>query len=61
MSYKPQEETLYNLNEAAERLRMTWAWVDKKVREKKIASVTMGKNRFINSTEIARVMKEGVN
>ena len=52
--------TLYTIEGAADLIGMSKAWVDRMVREGKIAAVRMGNNRKISSLEIERIKKEGV-
>lgn len=51
---------LYTIEGAADLIGMSKAWVDRMVREGKIAAVRMGNNRKISSLEIERIKKEGV-
>ena len=51
---------LYTLAEAAKQLMVSYSWLDRKIREKKINIIWLGGTRRITAQEISRILREGV-
>ncbi len=55
-----EKKQLYTLQEIGEKLGVSYAWLDKKIRQEKINTVWLGGSRRISSDELERIMTEGV-
>ena len=57
---KMNEKKLYDINEAAEEIGMSWSWLDKKIRDGKVKVIWMGGVRKISYNELVRITVDGI-